>query len=224
MRCPHCDKEYANARTLAQHGAKCRSLANSRAAGTAARPTYDELCAIVVALQREVNRLSDRVRDIDRGARREIKKKIDIGAWLVENRSDGPALETWVEDLKVSEGVLDRVLDGDYPSAVVEAVHLSSFASFQHAPQTLYCRATTGWQAVTDDQLDLIIKRIDQCLMMKFSSRSYQGEDYLKGIQQLMSHGAEHGVRRKRVRSELNRAARLTISLVESQVVTGNAE
>ena len=210
--------------TLSRHTPKCVDLASARLRGQAKKPSYEDLCDIVLHLQQEVDRLSTTVRGISRCSKKETKKRVDVIAWLKENRP----LDTHIEDYgEVSDSdassALDHALAGNYAHAVLALVDKSLFASFQHAPKTLYCHSKDGWSVTSDETLDILIKRVDGNLMMAFTAREYTGDDYLKGVHQLMAKGIEHKSIRGLVRKELGRACRVTIAVNDTIVVTDTA-
>lgn len=116
--CPYCDKTYIKTTTLNNHMVTCEYLNKSKQnkkihdESIKNQPTYNELVMIVQELASKLNKMEERVKELEKIAEPK-KKKLNVIEWLNEKVSPIDSYVEWVNKITISTSELNYLFENN---------------------------------------------------------------------------------------------------------------
>lgn len=116
--CPYCDKTYIKSVTLNKHMVTCEYLNKSKQnkkihdETIKNQPTYNELVIIVQELASKLNKMEDKVKELEKVSEHK-KKKLDIIEWLNATVSPMDSYVEWVNKIAISIKELNYLFENN---------------------------------------------------------------------------------------------------------------
>jgi hypothetical protein len=116
--CPYCDKTYIKTTTLNKHMVTCEYLNKSKQnkkihdEAIKNQPTYNELVIIVQELATKLNKMEDKVKELEKIAEPK-KKKLNVIEWLNAKVSPMDSYVEWVNKIIISITELNYLFENN---------------------------------------------------------------------------------------------------------------
>ena len=220
-KCLFCNKQYIKPKYLKKHYVKCSIIHNANIINC-----NNELFELMRELVNSNSNLLKRVKKLEIISYKE-RKKINVLAWLNENKDISVTFERFIEGIEINSKVMDLVYNNGIIEGIIEIIsdelektEMKPLYCFEQNSYTLYMKDENGWIEMSNEIFRNRIFYLQRKILIKFRE-----ENSIENLETDREHNiynkrlmnicvTKFGVKIKNIKNEIYRTMKKNINKI----------